>query len=138
MPAGPPLNQARRIAADSCPPAAGKANSPLLSLRRRPRLSPLFAGDHAGVRGSPTPPFAGDDAAVRGKANPLSMAPSSPPSAGKANPPSAAHPARRRLWLPQARRPPPLMVKPAGCRRLLSSQLVMVQPAGRRRLLTSH
>ncbi len=79
------------------------------------------------IAAPPSPPSVG-------KANPPSAAPYSLPSTGKANPPSAAHPARHRLWLPQARRPPPLMVKPAGCRRLLSSQPIMVQPTGRRRI----
>ncbi len=42
QPAGPPLPQARRIAANS---------------------STAFAEDHGAVRGSPSPPFAGDHAA---------------------------------------------------------------------------
>ncbi len=96
MPAGPPLTQARWIAADSSPPDrrwlklaglpltharwppfAGKANSP----------HPQY---HAAVRGSPTPPFVGDHAAVRGESQPAVR----------------GHSARRRLWLPPARRPP--------------------------------
>ncbi len=97
-PAGSPLTQARRIAADSSPPERRwlkPAGSPLTHARWPP-----FAGKansprpqyHAAIRGSPTPPFVGDHAAVRGESQPAVR----------------GHSARRRLWLPPARRPPPL------------------------------
>ncbi len=56
MPAGLPLTQACRIAADSCPLPAVGGESQLAT-----------SSVHTAVRGSPTPPFAGDHAAVRGE-----------------------------------------------------------------------
>ncbi len=68
MPAGLPLTQARRIAADSSSPdcrwlmPAGR--------RSQGKLIHHVPQYHAAVRGSPTPPFAGDHAAVRGESQP--------------------------------------------------------------------
>ncbi len=118
--AGLPLTQARRIAADSCP---------LVVVGRESQLAPHFTPPSAAHRPRRsreiTPPSVG-------KANPPSAAASS--VAGKANPPSAVHSARSRLWLPPAAGPCRCVVKPAGCCRYLSSQPVMVSPAGRCRI----
>ncbi len=94
------LTQARRIAADSCPLAAVGGESQLAT-----------SSVHAAVRGSPTPPFAGDHAAVRGESQPTVAAPSSSRGRPTRRPRSLA---RRRLWLPSARRPPPLSGQASG------------------------
>ncbi len=84
MPAGLPLTQARRIAADSSPPDCRWLKPAGLPLTQACRIAadscPLAAvgGEsqlatssvHAAVRGSPTLPFAGDHAAVRGENQP--------------------------------------------------------------------
>ncbi len=107
--AGLPLTQARRIAADSCHwSLAGKANS-------LPQFTPPSAAYRPRRSREITPPSVG-------KANPPSAAASS--VAGKANPPSAVHSARSRLRLPPARRPLPLC---GQARRLLP---LFVKPAG--------
>ncbi len=127
-PAGLPLTQARRIAADSSSPDCRW----LMPAGRRWQGKPTRSSVHAAVCGSPTPPFAGDHAAVHGESQPtvggcLYFA-------GKANPPSAVHSARSRLRLPPARRPLPLSGQASRLLPLLSSQPVMVSPAGRCRI----
>ncbi len=118
--AGLPLTQARRIAADSCP---------LVVVGRESQLAPHFTPPSAAHRPRRsreiTPPSVG-------KANPPSAAASS--VAGKANPPSAVHSARSRLRLPPARRPLPLSGQASRLLPLLSSQPIMVSPAGRCRI----
>ncbi len=136
MPAGLPLTQCppaclwfqlARSAADSSSPdcrwlklaglpltharwssLAGKANS-------LPLFTPPSAAHRPRRSREITPPSVG-------KANPPSAAASS--VAGKANPPSAVHSARSRLRLPPARRPLPLC---GQARRLLP---LFVKPAG--------
>ncbi len=118
--AGLPLTQARRIAADSCHwSSAGKANSPLLSSRRRLRLT---------------------DPAVRGRSR---RRPWGKPTHRRRLPlVSRGKPTRRpRFTRPaagcgslQPAGPCRCVVKPAGCCRYLSSQPVMVSPAGRCRI----
>ncbi len=108
--AGLPLTQARRIAADSWPLVVVGRESQLTS-----QFTPPSAAHRPRRSREITPPSVG-------KANPPSAAASS--IAGKANPPSAVHSARSRLRLPparrslplcgQARRLLPLFVKPAG------------------------
>ncbi len=137
MPAGLPLTQARRIAADSSSPdcrwlklaglpltharwssLAGKANS-LLSSRRRLRLT---------------------DPAVRGRSR---RRPWGKPTHRRRLPlVSRGKPTRRpRFTQPaagwgslQPAGPCRCVVKPAGCCRYLSSQPIMVSPAGRCRI----
>ncbi len=120
MPAGLPLTQARRIAADSCP---------LVVVGRESQLTSQF-----------TPPSAAH--------RPRRSREITPPAMGKANPPSAAasitrgKPTRRpRFTRPaagwgslQPAGPCRCVVKPAGCCRYLSSQPIMVSPAGRCRI----
>ncbi len=146
MPAGLPLTlcppaclwlYARRPASDSSSPdcrwlklaglplthaswssLAGKANS-------LPLFTPPSAVQRPRRSREITPPSVG-------KANPPSAAASS--VAGKANPPSAVHSARSRLRLPPARRPLPLCGQARRLLPLLSSQPVMVSPAGRCRI----
>ncbi len=108
--------------ADSCPLAAVRWESqpatPSVYAAFRGSPSLPFAGDHAVVRGSPTPPFVGDHAAVRGESQPTVR----------------GHSARRRLWLPPARRLPPLSGLASRLPPLLSSLPVMVSPASCRRI----
>ncbi len=129
MPAGLPLTQARRIAADSSLPDCRW----LMPAGRRWQGKPTQPlSVHAAVRGSLNPPFAGDHAAVRGES--LPTVGGSLWYAGKANPPSMVHSARGRLWLPPARRPLPLSGQASRLLPLLSSQPIMVSPAGRCRI----
>ncbi len=118
--AGLPLTQARRIAADSWP---------LVVVGRESQLTSQF-----------TPPSAAH--------RPRRSREITPPSVGKANPPSAAASSvagkatrRPRFTRPaagwgslQPAGPCRCVVKPAGCCRYLSSQPVMVSPAGRCRI----
>ncbi len=137
MPAGLPLTQARRIAADSSSPDCRwlkLAGLPLTharwsSLAGKANSLPLF-----------TPPSAAH--------RPHRSREITPPSVGKANPPSAAasisrgKPTRRpRFTRPaagwgslQPAGPCRCVVKPAGCCRYLSSQPIMVSPASRCRI----
>ncbi len=108
--AGLPLTQARRIAADSWPLVVVGRESQLTS-----QFTPPSAAHRPRRSREITPPSVG-------KANPPSAAASS--VAGKANPPSAVHSARSRLRLPPARRPLPLC---GQARRLLP---LFVKPAG--------
>ncbi len=125
MPAGLPLIQAHRIAADSSSPDCCW----LMPAGRRWRGKPLATSSvHAAVRGSPTPPFAGDHAAIRGKANPPSAAASS--SRGK----PTRHPRFTRPtagWGSlQPAGPCRWVVKPAGCCRYCQAcRLWSRQPA---------
>ncbi len=118
--AGLPLTQARRIAADSCP---------LVVVGRESQLAPHFTPPSAAHRPRRsreiTPPSVG-------KANPPSAAASS--VAGKANPPSAFTRPAAGWGSLQPAGPCRCVVKPAGCCRYLSSQPVMVSPAGRCRI----
>ncbi len=115
--AGLPLTQARRIAADSSSPDC-RWLMPLVVGREGQLTTSQFTPPSAAHRPRRsreiTPPSVG-------KANPPSAAASS--VAGKANPPSAVHSARSRLRLPPARRPLPLC---GQARRLLP---LFVKPA---------
>ncbi len=130
MPAGLPLTQARRIAADSSPPDCRwlKLAGLPLTHARWPSL--------AGKANSPLPQFTPPSAAHR----PRCSREITPPSVGKANPPSAApsgsrgKPTRR----PRSLGPPPAVASsslPAPAVEW-SSQPVMVSPSGRGRILT--
>ncbi len=128
--AGLPLTQARRIAADSSPPDCCwlKLAGLPLTHARWPSL--------AGKANSPLPQFTPPSAAHR----PRHSREITPPSMGKANPPSAApsssrgRPTRR----PRSLGPPPAVASssPPVPAVEWSSQPVMVSPAGRGRILT--
>ncbi len=128
MPAGLPLIQARRIAADSSPPDCRWLKLAGLPLTHA-RWPPL-----AGIANSPLPQFTPPSTAHR----PRRSREITPPSVGKANPPSAApsssrgRPTRRPLSLG----PPPAVASssPPAPAVEWSSQPVMVSPAGRGRI----
>ncbi len=134
MPAGLPLTHARRPASDSCPPACLWLKPAGLPLTHA-RCPPL-----AGKANSPLPQFTPPSAAHR----PRRSREITPPSVGKANPPSAAasssrgKPTRRpRFTRPaagwgslQPAGPCRWVVKPAGCCRYCqASRLWSRQPA---------
>ncbi len=139
MPAGLPLTQARRIAADSSR-GLPLTHAPLAAVggeatRHFPQFTPPSAAHRPRRSREITQPSVG-------KANPPSAAPS---GSWESQPPSAVTlPAAGCNFL-QPRRPCRCVVKPARLLPLLSSQPVMVsppaacridKPAGRGRILT--
>ncbi len=130
MPAGLPLTQ--------CPPACR-----WLKLAGLP-LTPARWSSLTGKANSLhqfTPPSAAHRPRRSREITPPSVGKANPPSAaassvvGKANPPSAVSPRPAAGWGSlQPAGPCRCVVKPAGCCRYLSSQPVMVSPAGRCRI----